>query len=155
MIRITGYDTLRNIDYVSFILNGESRSVLDQPPELPKSEINNDALNNKTIQYAQDTALLCYPKPCLFNLDEDPSETNPFPDNYDEMLAFAQDILKNITPDYVGIHDAGLCQPGWDPLKTRDLTDFRALNVGRQCGMTVPWVRGINGMKMKKCQALF
>jgi hypothetical protein len=141
-------------DYLDWIRTGVSRFVIETPPELPVSERDPSLYQNSEVITGRDPRFMCMPNACIFNLDADPSELNPTPTNYAELVKIGWGLAQSLSEGYIPPLDSGMCEPGWYSLPTLDVTDPLAAKAAKDCGMLVPWLP-VPGKPKMGCQTLF
>jgi hypothetical protein len=149
-----GYATMSS-GYRAFMSVGASRSAIVAPPELPNQELDKKIFADQMVYQGRQSALFCLKAPCIFNLDDDPSELNPRPENYSTLQQFAVDLVNQLGAHYIRAQDSGQCDKGWYPLPHLDLTDLASVKYYQTCGMEAPWLSEPGESQKMGCLALF
>ncbi|KAH9259344.1 hypothetical protein BASA81_002387 [Batrachochytrium salamandrivorans] len=117
-----------------------SHGEIDQPPELPNSEVKFSLDNgfNAKLQCASS---------CLYNLDRDQQELLDLSTTRPDLLKIAMVLVEKYKEQYVQVRSSGLCDAGFYATDNKDTMDANSIYQARRCGGWVPWLHTNSTLK--------
>jgi hypothetical protein len=125
-------------------IDGYSLSVIEQPVELPSSEMKHSTDNGVGPRF------MCDPF-CFSNVSDDPQELRDWSNLAPAAFQYGVDLVTKYMSQGIRFEKSGLCAPRYYAGLTTDVTDIWAIKQARKCGAFVPWLND-DGTQKETCE---